>query len=129
MPETPQHCVITKAGVIALNETLAAEMREHDVRVTVLCPAFFRTNLLETARSATAELAAMGKTAFAQSTMSADAVAAAALRAVARGQLYCLPMREGRLVWRFTRALTERYARLLSPARMLRLAKWGQPVV
>ncbi len=120
---------VTKAGVIALSETLAAEMREHGVRVTVLCPAFFRTNLLETARSATAELAAMGKTAFAQSTMSADAVAAAALRAVGRGQLYCLPMREGRLVWRFKRALPERYARLLSPARMLRLAKWGQRAV
>jgi len=120
---------VTKAGVIALSETLAAELRDHGVRVTVLCPAFFRTNLLETARSATAELAALGRTAFAHSTMSADEVAATALRAVARGRLYCLPMGAGRIVWRFKRALPERYARLLSPARMRRLARWGQRAV
>ena len=83
-----------------MSETLAAEMTEKNVRVTVLCPAFFKTNLLETARAADPQLMAMARGAFERATMSADDVAAAALRAVERGKLYCLPMREGRVIWR-----------------------------
>ncbi|MEO8603452.1 MAG: SDR family NAD(P)-dependent oxidoreductase, partial [bacterium] len=91
---------VTKAGVIALSETLAAEVAQHNVGVTVLCPVFFKTNLLETARAASDEQRQMAEAAFANSTMTADAVAAAALRAVARRDLYCLPMREARMMWR-----------------------------
>lgn len=120
---------VTKAGVIALSETLAAELRDRGVRVTVVCPAFFRTNLLQTARTADAELTAMAQTAFDRATMSAEQVAATALRAVARGQLYCLPMREGRMLWRFKRLLPERYVRVLSRARVQRLAKWAEKAV
>ena len=37
---------VTKAGVVALSETLAAELSGTGVGVTVLCPTFFRTNIL-----------------------------------------------------------------------------------
>jgi short-subunit dehydrogenase len=114
---------VTKAGVIALSETLAAEVAQHQVRVTVLCPAFFKTNLLETARTAGAEERAMAEAAFAKSTMTADAVAAAALRAVARGDLYCLPMREARLMWRIKRLMPQRFHKTLANARLQRLAR------
>lgn len=113
---------VTKAGVIALSETLAAEVRSRNVRVTVLCPAFFRTNLLETARSADADLMATARGAFARATMSADDVAAAALAAVERGRLYCLPMREGRVLWRLKRLLPERFVKLVASARLQRMA-------
>ena len=43
---------VTKSGVIALSETLAAELAPHGVGVTVLCPVFFKTNLLENLRVA-----------------------------------------------------------------------------
>ena len=59
---------VSKAGVIALSETLAAEVGQHGVRVTVLCPVFFRTNLLETVRTASAAQRAMAEAAFANST-------------------------------------------------------------
>ena len=40
----------TKAAVVALSETLYAELAPHGVAVSVVCPSFFRTNLLDTAR-------------------------------------------------------------------------------
>ena len=40
---------VAKAAVVALSEQLRAETHHHGVRVSVICPAFFRTNLLETA--------------------------------------------------------------------------------
>ena len=113
---------VTKAAVIALSETLAAELAGTGVRVTVLCPAFFKTNLLDSARSAAPELMALARGAFERSTMSADDVAAAALRAVERGKLYCLPMREGRVIWRLKRLMPERFVKIVSRARVQRMA-------
>jgi NAD(P)-dependent dehydrogenase (short-subunit alcohol dehydrogenase family) len=114
---------VTKAGVIALSETLSAELAADNVRVTVLCPGFFKTNLLETMRVADSEMRLLAEAAFANSTTTADAVAAAAVRAVGRGQLYCLPMREARLVWRLKRLMPQRFVRLVASRRLRELAE------
>jgi short-subunit dehydrogenase len=114
---------VSKAGVIALSETLAAELGQHGVRVTVLCPVFFRTNLLETVRTASAAQRAMAEAAFANSTMTAEAVASAALRAVERGDLYCLPMREARLMWWVKRLVPQLFHQKLAAARLARLSR------
>jgi len=114
---------VTKAGVIALSETLAAEVGDKGVRVTVLCPAFFKTNLLETARATDPQLMSMARRAFDTATTTADDVAAAALRAVERGKLYCVPMREGRFVWRIKRLVPERFVKLVSSARVQRMVR------
>jgi len=114
---------VSKAGVIALSETLAGEVTQHQVRVTVLCPVFFRTNLLETVRTSTADERTMAQAAFDNSTMTADQVAAAALRAVERGDLYCLPMREGRILWRLKRLIPQRFSRLVASRRLQQMAE------
>lgn len=41
----------SKAAVVALSETLYAELDAYDVHVSVLCPAFFQTNLTKTMRA------------------------------------------------------------------------------
>lgn len=114
---------VTKAGVIALSETLSAEVAGDNVRVTVLCPSFFKTNLLETMRSSDPQFRGLAEAAFAKSTMSADDVAAVALRAVEAGKLYCLPMREGRIVWRLKRLIPQRYVRIVANRRLQRMAQ------
>lgn len=43
---------VAKAGVISLSESLRFEMDPHGVGVTVVCPEFFKTNLLATSRAA-----------------------------------------------------------------------------
>jgi NAD(P)-dependent dehydrogenase (short-subunit alcohol dehydrogenase family) len=40
----------SKAGVISLSEALYLELRQHNVGVSVVCPWFIRTNLLESGR-------------------------------------------------------------------------------
>ncbi len=42
---------VAKAGVIALSETLRAELADVGIGVTVVCPSFFATNLLQSFRS------------------------------------------------------------------------------
>lgn len=41
----------TKAGVISLSETLAAELHPSNITTSVVCPAFFKTNLTESIRA------------------------------------------------------------------------------
>ena len=42
---------VTKAGVIALSETLSQELRDAGIHVSCVCPAFFQTNLTSSMRS------------------------------------------------------------------------------
>ena len=41
---------VSKAGVLSLSETLAAELSGTAVKVTVLCPTFVKTNIVESGR-------------------------------------------------------------------------------
>ena len=40
---------VAKAGVVALSEQLRAEVQHKGIKVSVICPSFFRTNLCDTA--------------------------------------------------------------------------------
>jgi NAD(P)-dependent dehydrogenase (short-subunit alcohol dehydrogenase family) len=93
---------VAKAGVVALSETLAGELSGTNVGVTVLCPTFFRTNIASSGRfpdSKTKEraegLVAHGK--------DAASIARAALQSVEQGELYSIPMADGRWFWRLKR--------------------------
>lgn len=93
---------VAKAGVVALSETLAAELAGTRVRVTVLCPTFFRSNIAKSGRFAVAadrvaaeRLVDRGKP--------VDLVARLALDAVDKDRLYCVPMADGRWLWRLKR--------------------------
>ncbi|MFN3198648.1 MAG: SDR family NAD(P)-dependent oxidoreductase [Bradymonadia bacterium] len=104
---------VTKAGVVSLTETLAAEAWRDGLTATVLCPTFFETNLLDSARGNTEKtrntIARMMKHAKVQ----APDVAEAAIEAMSRGQLYALPMQDGRRAWRLKRMIPERYQEVL----------------
>lgn len=93
---------VAKAGVVALSETLHAELAGSGVGVTVLCPTYFKTAIAESGRytdgatrSAASRLIAGGAT--------PERVARAALDAVERGELYAVPMADGRWAWRLKR--------------------------
>lgn len=93
---------VAKAGVVALSETLAAELSGTKIGVTVLCPTFFQTNIVrsgrfadESTRGAAQKIIDGGK--------SAESIAQAALASVDRKELYGLPMADARWYWRLKR--------------------------
>lgn len=104
---------VSKAGVVALTETLYAELRGSGVTTTVLCPTFFVTNLMRDSRGPDSHRAAATRL-MERSRYSADDIAVAALRAVERGRLYAVPMRDGRMLWRVKRLMPQRYVDLLA---------------
>ena len=108
---------VTKAGVVALSETLYAEYKSSGVRVSVLCPTFFRTNIIEAGRGATTrkEDAQIIRW-MERSREQAPEVAKAGIDSVRGGKLYAQPMRSGRKAWRFKRTAPQRFYDSLSSA-------------
>jgi NAD(P)-dependent dehydrogenase (short-subunit alcohol dehydrogenase family) len=92
----------SKAAVLALSETLAAELKPAGIQVSVVMPTFFRTALLESMR-APAETRARAARMMAASNHSADEVAWALLQEAARGKLHVVFPRSARWLWRLKR--------------------------
>ncbi len=81
---------VSKAGVLSLSETLAAELSGTGVAVTVLCPTFVKTNIVD--NPGIEESAAKLATNLMKWTgVSAESVARKTLDANDRGQLHVLP--------------------------------------
>ena len=95
---------VTKAGVIALSETLATEVHGDGIAVTALCPTFFQTQIHLATRAPDALKKATERL-ITKSSWSADRVAEAALRGLERGELYVIPQLDGKLAWRLKRVI------------------------
>lgn len=108
---------VTKAGVVSLSETLYCEFAGTGVNVSVVCPTFFRTDILEASRGDMDEevLARVGDV-MDRCGVQAPEVARRSLDAVLGGRLYCLPMGKGALGWRLKRLLPRWFhGRLMVP--------------
>jgi NAD(P)-dependent dehydrogenase (short-subunit alcohol dehydrogenase family) len=93
----------SKAGVIALSESIAAECGRGRPGVTVVCPGFFRSGLLGTWHfSSEVERREAGRR-MGVARWSAEAVAGRVLRAVERDQRYVVVGRTASLLWRLKR--------------------------
>lgn len=101
---------VSKAGVLALSETLAAELAGTDVTVSVVCPTFVRTAITSGDRIAP-DARRLADRAMAMTGRSADQVARTVLAGHARGDLYVLPQVEARLLWRLKRHAPATYLR------------------
>ncbi|MDT5218372.1 MAG: hypothetical protein QOF15_477 [Mycobacterium sp.] len=101
---------VSKAGVLSLSETLAAELSGTAIKVTVLCPTFVKTNIVESGRISdqSSELATklMRWTGF-----SAQKVARVCLDAHDRGDLYCMPQFDAKIGWNIKRLAPGAYTR------------------
>jgi NAD(P)-dependent dehydrogenase (short-subunit alcohol dehydrogenase family) len=120
---------MTKAAVVALSETLAAELGGTGVGVTVLCPTFFQTNIAKSSRttgSVTGMLAETEKM-MRFNKIQADGVARFALDACEAGELHALPHADGRWLWRLKRAIPSKFPILAAKALKARAKKNGAP--
>jgi NAD(P)-dependent dehydrogenase (short-subunit alcohol dehydrogenase family) len=80
-----------KAGVVALTETLGHELAAYGVHAHVVCPSYFRTNLLASMRGADQTLSALVGHLVETSPFTADQIAEAVLAGVDAGDEVILP--------------------------------------
>lgn len=114
---------VTKAGVVALSETLAAELQPFGAGVTVVCPSFFETNLMKTSRSHGIDATGVAEKLMRRSRIQADDVARIAVSSARRNQLYALPHPEGKLVWAVKRLAPNLFHGTLAPRTAKRMQR------
>lgn len=93
----------TKAGVVAISETLRVELAGDGIDVTVVCPSFFRTNLTETMRSGNADTARITDRLVNKAKRGADEIAELTFRGVERGDFHVLTHADGKVAWMLKR--------------------------
>lgn len=101
---------VAKAGVVALSEQLRAEVEHKGVRVSVICPAFFRTNLMDTAIASDDVKARVHKL-MDRSPDTVDSVADKVFADAERGKFMIIPTKREPGYWRMKRWLPEMYFR------------------
>jgi NAD(P)-dependent dehydrogenase (short-subunit alcohol dehydrogenase family) len=106
----------TKAAVISLTETLAAELAGTGIQASVAMPGFFSTHLLSTMR-APAEQRAMAQRIMQSSGEDATTAARAILAAAASGRLHIVWPGKYRLAWRMKRLFPAWFVRRIAQMR------------
>jgi NAD(P)-dependent dehydrogenase (short-subunit alcohol dehydrogenase family) len=99
---------VTKAGVLALSETLYGELKPHNIGVTGVCPAFFPTNILASGRFQTEAQQTMARRLMGGSKCTAEQVAGRIVRAIERRELYVMVPGVAGFLWRFKRLMPTR---------------------
>ncbi|BBY04765.1 SDR family NAD(P)-dependent oxidoreductase [Mycobacterium noviomagense] len=106
---------VSKAGVLSLSETLAAELSGTGIHVTVLCPTFVKTNIVQSGRI-TAESTEFAAKLMRWTGVSAAKVARTCLDTNDRGDLYCMPQLEAKIGWNAKRLAPAAYTRAVGLA-------------
>jgi NAD(P)-dependent dehydrogenase (short-subunit alcohol dehydrogenase family) len=83
----------SKAGMVALSEGLLSELEPYGVKVSVVCPVFFQSNLLNNMRSSNPDARAMAGKLHASSSVTAEGVATAVYEQSKKGQHYIFGIR------------------------------------
>ena len=100
---------VSKAGVLSLSETLAAELSGTGIAVTVLCPTFVKTNVFTDGRITPGSMNLSQQLAR-WTGVSAEGVATRTLDAHDRGNLYVVPQLDAKVVWHLKRHVPALYA-------------------
>ncbi len=112
-----------KAGVVALSNQLRVDLAGSGVGISVVCPAFVRTRLLDSFRSRDEGVARQVKRWMEHSGVTADDVAERVFKAVQSGRFLVLTHFDTRLWWRIVRWFPNLTHRLL--VRMAGKRKFG----
>jgi NAD(P)-dependent dehydrogenase (short-subunit alcohol dehydrogenase family) len=97
MPNMSQYNV-TKAGVISLMETIYAEVKAFNIGASVVCPTFFRSNIMQHHRG-NDQAAAIGQTIIQRAKFSADEIADYILTQAGKSKFLILHPYQARMVY------------------------------
>jgi len=112
---------VAKAGVVALSETLSAELSPWNIRTLVVCPSFFPTNLNESLRTHDDSMKAALPKLLSNKELSADDIAVGIVNAIDQGDSLYLPHAKAREAWQLKKAEPEKHAAALR-AQAMKLA-------
>lgn len=98
----------TKAAVVALSETLNVELNPAGIAVSVVCPAFFRTNLSESIRTTNPRFERRMHRLVDEAKLGAEEIAARIVQGVQRGDFHILTHAHERRLWLLKRFLPYR---------------------
>jgi NAD(P)-dependent dehydrogenase (short-subunit alcohol dehydrogenase family) len=105
----------TKAGVVALSETLKIELAADRIAVSVVCPGFFRTGIARNMRATGADVKHITHKLVDRAKAGADDIAQQIFDGVERGDFHILTHADGRTAWRIKRYAPYRwYAALMA---------------
>ena len=105
---------VAKAGVVALSEALRAEMHPYGVGVTVVCPAFVKTGLLDSFRATQPDTIARVTRWMETSGITAEQIAEDIVAAVEENKFLLLTHDQTRKAWRLKRWFPERYYKMVA---------------
>lgn len=101
---------VTKAGVIALSESLRGELAASGVGVSVACPAFFASRLLDRFAGPAAVAERVSRM-MQRSEVQADDVARDIVNAIEQGRFMVITHKKARRAWLVKRLMPERFFR------------------
>jgi NAD(P)-dependent dehydrogenase (short-subunit alcohol dehydrogenase family) len=93
---------VTKAAVISLMETIYAEVKAFGIGASVVCPTFFRSNIMQFNRG-DKNAAAMGQTIISRAKFAPDDVADYILTSAGKGKFYILHPWQAKMVFHVKR--------------------------
>ena len=104
---------VTKSSVLALSETLSAELRQDNIRVNVLCPTLVPTNIMKNGRLPSSYSGLADDLLQNHAFISSDQVARKTLDNLDKGILYTIPQPDAKLFWLMKRASPALYTKML----------------
>jgi len=103
---------LTKAGVISLSETLRTELAPQGIKVSVVMPSFFKTNLMDQLYAAGERQDKLIRGLFAKTNYPPEKIAGYIIKSINKNRLYAIPQLDARIIWRFKRFFPESYHKL-----------------
>ena len=104
---------VTKSSVLALSETLSAELRSVNIRLNVLCPTLVPTNIMKNGRLPSRYAGLADQLLINHAFTTSHAVAKLSLNHLDAGKLYTIPQPDAKLFWWLKRLSPQLYTRLL----------------
>lgn len=105
---------VAKAAVVALSETIKTELAPHKIGVSVVCPSFFKTNLLKSMRYQTDYQRDLAQATFDHGRLSAADIAGCVMKAMDKNKLYVVPGLNAKLFWLDKRLSPELFYRFIA---------------
>jgi len=115
---------VSKAGIVALSEGLLSELDPYGVKVSVVCPTFFQSNISKSIRSDNPDAAKISARLNAATGITADSIATTVYNESRKGKHYILAGTRfsDRTIWRIKRYLPALYINMMKSNARIQLA-------